>query len=186
MPVPMTQAMLSAWGAALVLLVPCFGQAPVPINAIPSRIVGHPNPEQNSGLASYNPNLVEGRELWSPQGIALDTSVSPPILYVADGNNNRILAWKNATNFQTGARADLVIGQQDFFHTNAQGPGIGLQTGLYGPSGLAVYKGDLYVADTNNNRILRYRQPFANLGNEFPDLYIGQPSLNSRTANYTG
>ena len=186
MPVPMKQQMLSAWGAALVLLAPCFGQAPVPINAIPSRIVGHPNSEQNSGLASYNPNLVEGRELWNPQGIALDTSVSPPILYVADGNNNRILAWKNATNFQTGAHADLVIGQQDFFHTNAQGPGTVMQTGLYGPSGLAVYKGDLYVADANNNRILRYRQPFANLGNEFPDLYVGQPSLNSGAANYTG
>ena len=64
----------------------------------------------------------------------------------------------------SGLPADLVIGQQDFFHTNAQGPGIGLQTGLYGPTGLAVYKGDLYVADTNNNRILRYPQALRQRG----------------------
>ncbi|SPF46449.1 conserved exported hypothetical protein [Candidatus Sulfopaludibacter sp. SbA4] len=181
----MKQVRLSAFAAAL-WAARCFAQAPVPINPTPSRIVGHPKSEQNGQLASYNPNLVEGRELWSPQGVALDTSVTPPILYVSDGNNNRVLAWKNATDFRTGLPADLVIGQQDLFHTDAQGPGIGLQTGLYGPSGLAVFKGDLYVADTNNNRILRYPQPFANAGNEFPDLYIGQPSLNSRSANYLG
>ena len=163
-----------------------FSQAPVPINSTPSRIVGHPRAEQNGQLASYSPNLVEGRELWGPQGVALDTSATPPILYVSDGNNNRVLAWKDATDFRAGLPADLVIGQQDFYHTNPNGPGIGLQTGLYGPTGLAVYKGDLYVADTNNNRILRYPKPFANAGNEFPDLYIGQPNLNSRAVNFLG
>jgi len=164
-----------------------FAQAPVAINGAPSRVVGHPRTEQNGLLASYAPNLVEGRELWGPQGIALDTSVTPGILYVSDTNNNRVLAWKNATAFTNGQPADLVIGQQDAFHTNPQGPGIGLQTGLYGPTGLAVSKqGDLYVADTNNNRILRFPKPFANPNNVFPDMYIGQPSLNSRLANYTG
>ncbi|HEY2015528.1 MAG TPA: NHL repeat-containing protein, partial [Bryobacteraceae bacterium] len=165
----------------------CLAQAPVAINTSPSRIVGHPKVETNGQLASYSPNLVEGRELWGPQGVALDTSVTPPVLYVADTFNNRVLAWKNATDFRNGIPADLVIGQVDLYHTTAQGPGIGLQTGLYNPTGLAVSKnGDLYVADTNNNRILRYPKPFANAGNVFPDLYIGQPSLNSRTANYTG
>jgi uncharacterized protein (TIGR03437 family) len=165
-----------------------FSQTLVPLNTIPSRIVGHPNPEQNT-LASLSPNLVEGRELFAPQGIALDTSVSPNILYVADTGNNRVLAWKNAAGFTNGQKADLVIGQltgQDFYHTLALGPGTTFQAGLAAPSGLAVSGGDLYIADTGNNRVLRFRKPFQNAGNLFPDLYIGQPNLSSKAANNNG
>ncbi len=60
---------LSLAGAAAGL-----AQTPVPLNVMPSRIVGHPTPEQNT-IASGNPNLVEGRELYYPYGIAVDTSV---------------------------------------------------------------------------------------------------------------
>jgi len=164
----------------------CFSQTQVPLNTSPSRIVGHPLPEQITPL-SVSPNLVEGRELYGPQGIAVDNSVSPAILYVADTYNNRVLAWKNAAGFTNGQKADLVIGQIDFFHTIAQGPGTTFQTGLNLPSGLAVSGGDLYVADTGNNRILRYRKPFQQTsGLILPDLYIGQPNLNSRTVNNNG
>ena len=56
------------------------------------------------------------------------------------------------------------------------------------PTGLAVYKGDLYVADSGNNRVLRYKAPFAQFAQTgsypTPDLYVGQPSLNSNKANY--
>ena len=170
---------------ALFGAVACFPQTLVPLNTTPSRIVGHPNPEQNT-LASASPNLVEGRELFAPQGIALDTSVSPNILYVADTGNNRVLAWKNAAGFTNGQKADLVIGQIDFYHTLALGPGTTFQAGLTAPSGLAVSGGDLYIADTGNNRVLRFRKPFQNAGNLFPDLYIGQPNLNSRAVNNNG
>src|SRR5690242_8547217 len=86
-----------------------FSQNPVSLNPTPSRIVGHPLPEVLAP-ASSAPNLVEGREFWWPQGVALDTSVTPPILYVSDTNNHRILAWKNGTSFKNGQPADLVIG----------------------------------------------------------------------------
>src|ERR1043165_9403190 len=99
-----------------------FSQSPpVPLNIIPSRIVGHPKPEQFAPI-SVNPNLVEGREVFQPQGIALDTSVTPPVLYVSDTGNNRILVWKNALTFTNGKSADLVIGQPDFYQTAAGGP----------------------------------------------------------------
>src|SRR5690348_15143326 len=97
--------------------VPGFPQNPVPLNPTPSRIIGHAQPEVLT-LSSANPNLVEGRELFQPQGMAVDTSVTPPILYVSDTRNNRILAWKNASSFQNGQVADLVIGQSDLYHTN--------------------------------------------------------------------
>jgi uncharacterized protein (TIGR03437 family) len=160
----------------------------VTLNTVPAREVGQSKLIPESG----NPNLVEGRELYSPQGIAVDNSVSPPIVYVADTGNNRVLAWKNAASFCpsgssssacNGAFADLVIGQPDFYSTLAYGPGTTFSTGLYEPTGLAVYKGDLYVVDSGNNRVLRYPKPFSQTGQVFPDLYIGQPNLSTRVAN---
>ncbi len=171
---------------ACLATVSASAQGLVPLNTTPSRIVGHPKNEQNS-VTQATPNLVEGREFFSPQGIAVDTSVSPPIVYVCDTGNNRVLGWQNAASFNNGQPADLVIGQQDFIHTFQGGPGTINSTGLAVPTGLAVYKGDLYIADTGNNRILRYKKPMASLtnpGSLFPDLFIGQPSLNSRVVNY--
>ena len=157
------------------------------MNTVPSRVVGHVTNEGNT-LSSSSPNLVVGREFWSPYGIAEDTSVTPPILYVSDTNNNRILAWKNATSFTNGQQADLVIGQKDFYSTFGQGPGQTFASGLNTPCGIAVdAKGNLYVMDAGNNRVLRYPKPFSQTaGSIFPDLYIGQPNLNSNAANYTG
>ena len=85
---------LNALSLALLGATAAFSQAA--LNTFPSRIVGHPNPEQLPPLASSNPNLVEGRELYYPGGIALDTTATSPILYVSDSGNNRVLAWKNA------------------------------------------------------------------------------------------
>ena len=164
-----------------------WAQSLVPLNNIPSRVVGHLTNEGNT-LSTQNPDLIVGREFWSPYGIAEDTSVSPPILYVSDTNNSRVLAWKNATAFNNGQQADLVIGQKDFYSTFPQGPGQTYPGGVTYPGALAVdAKGNLYVMDAGNNRVLRYPKPFTQTpGSIFPDLYIGQPNLNSSAANYTG
>src|SRR5580658_4804496 len=101
---------LSGAGAA-------WPQSLVPLNGIPSRVVGHcsvnPSCTTNEGntISTENPDLIVGREFWAPYGVAEDTTVSPPILYVSDTNNSRVLAWKNATAFTNGQQADLVIGQ---------------------------------------------------------------------------
>src|SRR5689334_12313060 len=76
----------------------------ITLNSNPSRVLGHPQ----LALATGNPNLVEGRELYSPQGIAVDTAANPPILYVSDTGNSRVMAWKNAAQFAAGAPADLI------------------------------------------------------------------------------
>ena len=157
---------------------------PVTLNGSPSRQIGQPLLIPKTA----NPNLVEGRELWRPTGIALDTSISPPYVYVADTLNNRILAWKNSTGFSNGQPADLIIGQPDQYTTTPSGPNTTFTTGLTDPTGLAVYKGDLYVADSGNNRVLRYRAPFTQFAQTgsypTPDLFVGQPSLKSKIANY--
>jgi len=156
----------------------------VTLNGSPSRQIGQPLLIPKT----INPNLVEGRELWSPTGIAFDFATSPPLVYVADTLNNRVLAWKNSTGFSNGQPADLVIGQPDKYTTTKSGPGTVFTTGLSDPTGLAVWNGDLYVADSGNNRVLRYKAPFTQFAQTgsypTPDLYVGQPSLKSGMANY--
>jgi uncharacterized protein (TIGR03437 family) len=150
-------------------------QAPTsPLNNFPSRNLGWPLLNVTNG----NPNLVEGREFDAPQGVALDNSVSPPVLYVSDFGNNRVLAWKNSTSFSNGQSADFVVGQKDFFSTTALGPGTTFSSGLSRPTSLAVDKsGNLYILDAGNNRILRFPAPYNQPGQPLPDLVIGQIGL---------
>lgn len=150
------------------------------LNSAPSRSLGSPA----LTLKNLNPNLVEGREFYLPRGVAIDTTSSPPVLYVSDYANNRILAWKDANGFTNGQTATMAIGQPDLQTTFPAGPsavaaGISnTNSGLTRPSGLAVdASGNLYVVDGGNNRVLRYRKPFSQtVQPPVPDLYIGQGS----------
>jgi uncharacterized protein (TIGR03437 family) len=160
------------------------GQAPLN-GSHPPRVIGQPSVDFI--LSSQNPNVVQGRELWAPSGVALDTSLTPPAVYVADTANNRILGWRNAASFQNGAYADLVLGQNSVISTLSLGPGTSITHGLTQPTGLAVDKqSNLWVVDSGNNRIVRFPQPFAAGGPQTSDVVIGQADFNSRTANRGG
>ncbi len=126
-------------------------------------------------------NLVEGRELSGPQGVAIDASATPPHIYVADTLNNRVLGWRDAGNFSSGAMADLVIGQPDFSGTGPNSPDVSI--GLWAPAGVAVDgAGNLFVADTDNHRVLRYARPFEQKS-QAPDLVVGQTNFRSHNRN---
>ena len=66
-----------------------LGFAQTQFSPFPSRIVGQPSLQQIS-INQVALNLVEGREFFRPQAIAVDTSANPPILYVADTGNRAI------------------------------------------------------------------------------------------------
>jgi uncharacterized protein (TIGR03437 family) len=158
--------------------------AQINLSPTPTRAIGQDD------LLHGAANLVEGREFNGPIALALDTSVSPPALYVSDLFNNRVLGFKNAASFANGQKADIVIGQLDFLSSTAQGPGSvasgGRSTGLAFPTGLLTdSKGNLYVIDTGNNRILRFPTPFTH-PTQFPDLVIGQTSFSTSGGNTGG
>ncbi|MDZ7640175.1 MAG: hypothetical protein U5J83_18305 [Bryobacterales bacterium] len=140
-------------------------------------------------IVNLNPNLVEGREFFQPMGIAVDPATGA--VYVADTLNHRVLGFADYLAFQNGAAASLVLGQSDFISTSAGGPAAGRADALNHPTGLAVdVSGNLYVADTANNRILRFAKPTLNWPGEGarqqPDLVIGQSTLNTVSPNQGG
>ncbi|MGB6784625.1 MAG: hypothetical protein WBE60_01970 [Nitrosotalea sp.] len=105
--------------------------------------------------------------LYSPDGVAFDKSGD---LWIADTGFNRLLEF--APPFTSGEEATLVLGQDDFVSTS---PALSA-TGLDQPYGLAFDSdGNIWVADTNNNRIVEYRTPFTN--GETVSLVIGYPSF---------
>jgi hypothetical protein len=59
-------------------------------------------------------NLIDATGMLNPEDVAIDSSVSPNRLYVADTFNSRVLDYKNVTTFVNGGAADLVIGQPTF------------------------------------------------------------------------
>ncbi len=83
--------------------------------------------------------------------------------------------------YSTGMAASLVLGQSNF--TNAYfGHGAGNLS--FGPSAAAFDRsGDLWVVDTDNNRILEYVPPFTS--GMSATLAIGQPTLTSFRSNTT-
>jgi hypothetical protein len=78
-------------------------------------------------------------------------------VYLADRGNNRVLRFDQPhANSQP---ADFVLGQPDFSSGDCNLGGASASS-LCGPSDVMLdFRGDLFVADRGNNRVLRYDQP---------------------------
>jgi uncharacterized protein (TIGR03437 family) len=143
------------------------------------RVLGQPDLHQQ-GI-----NVVQGVSLSFPTGIALDSRGGQLHIYIADSGNSRVLAWHDVASYQIGQAPDIVLGQPAPYYSNPLGTGT---KGLNHPAGLAVDSttGNLYVADTSDNRVLRFPSPFANSGSVQPDAVYGQPDFTTFTANSSG
>ncbi len=94
------------------------------------------------------------------------------ILVVADTANNRVLLWKSIPTVN-GQPADIVLGQTGF-------TSVALVTvtasAMRGPQGVWIQGSKLFVADTQNNRILIWNTiPTQN--NQPADVVLGQPDF---------
>jgi len=115
-------------------------------------VFGQPN--FNSSIA--NNGGLSASSLSGPRGVAVDDNSN---LYVADTINNRVLVYRDPNTKDT--IADFVIGQ-----TNFASNGFGATaTTLNGPRGIAIDSmNNLFVADTNNNRVLEFDTPLGTDG----------------------
>src|SRR6202040_973573 len=102
-----------------------------------------------------NSGGLSADSLCNPTAVAADGSGN---LYLADATNNRVLEYNSPQS--TDTTADRVYGTCGSFtsHTCA---GLSANS-LSNPTGVAVdSSGNLYVADSMNNRVLAYDQPLA-------------------------
>jgi sugar lactone lactonase YvrE len=105
---------------------------------------------------------------------ARPTKVAPVV--VPDTGNNRVLIY-NAPSVN-GQAANVVLGQSGF-ESNAPGTSATLMSA---PTAFALdAAGQLYVADTDNCRVLAFKPPFTT--GKAASLVIGKPDFGSSCAN---
>lgn len=96
-------------------------------------------------------------------------------LVVADTNQNRVLIWNHIPT-TNNTPADVVIGQPNFTSSSVPTNYTPTAKSMSGPQGVWIQNGKLYVADTQNNRVLIYNSiPTAN--GVAADVVIGQPTF---------
>ena len=143
----------------------CGGQA--------SEVLGQPDFLTTAGgtstIITTAPTPVTASSMYQPTAVASDGT----ILAVADTSNNRILIWKSIPTTYGPRPADIVLGQADF---TSIAPVTVTASSLRGPQGVWIQNGKLFVADTENNRILIWNSiPTQN--NQPADLVLGQPNF---------
>jgi hypothetical protein len=152
-----------------------------------------PQPHRGPGISIHGYVHGSGGN-FSDAGMAIDNSSGTPHLYVADPYNNRVLGFKDLRTFQNGAKnlADIVLGQADFttalINYPSGNPNTPTSPSLFRPVGLLVdAKGNLYVADSLNGRVLRFPAPFAYTGAapEPADLVLGQSNFTATITDPT-
>jgi len=121
-----------------------FPSAPsLPNEAIAEGVLGQ------SSFAADTLSTSQSR-LNQPGGIHVDRRGR---LWIADTGNNRVLMFHSASNRGNGDNADLVLGQSTFTGMGASFAA----TGMDSPRDVFVDAGDnLWVADTNNHRVLKF------------------------------
>ena len=147
-----------------------------PNNQTANRFIGQTSASGNSQNQGGMPNA---NTLSFPSGVALDAAGN---LFVADGNNNRVL--KYDTPLSTDQAAAIALGEPDFSHTGEVIDPASLDM----PQQLAIdpVTGGIVVADSFNNRVLGWRHVASFTNDQPADLVIGQPDFYSGQLNRTG
>jgi sugar lactone lactonase YvrE len=157
---------MKRWIVPIVCLLQMYAAHAANLDAVADRVLGEPD----FATAAAGTTATQ---IGTAFGLGVDRRTGR--IYVADSTNNRVLSWLNAATYTNGQAADKVFGQPDFTSSTANNGGISAST-LSGPRGVAVDdNSNLYVADTNNNRILVYRNP--NTLDNVADFVIGQANF---------
>jgi len=136
----------------------CVGQAAVAL--------GQPN-----FSSTVQPLSATQNNLNSPTAVASDGVH----VAVADSNNNRVLIWNHIPTVNDQP-ADVVVGQPNFTSNSVISPASAKT--LRGPQGVWLQNGKMYIADTQDNRILIFNQiPTSNYA--AADVVLGQPNFSS-------
>ena len=150
-----------------------------------SRVLEYKTPlssGENASVAIGQPDFTSDACNTTPDGLCGPWSlVFDPSgnLWVLDGGNNRILEYK--APFSTRQSASIVLGQPDFFHAGC----ASTQSGICPQEGGQVRSdknGNIWEADTTDNRVLEFPLGGGFTDNENAAVVIGQPDFTSKTS----
>ncbi len=128
---------------------------------------------------THNAPAVTASGMASPEGVSVNTANNN--VTVADRENNRVLIWTSLPS-SNGRSADYVLGQSGFTSS-----GFGTTASLlHAPRGAAYdsNNGYLYVADTENNRVLVWTSPVT-ANNQAANYVLGQSNFTTSSAQAT-
>ena len=132
-----------------------------------------------SDFTSRNTNgTVSNSRMLSPEGIAFTGNGPTLKIYISDRDFNRVLIFDQITS--NGQAATNVLGQPDFISSAS----ATTQTGLAGPTDVALRSGSIYVADSNNNRVMIWTAVISGNG-QAADRVIGQTWFYSNSSSAT-
>lgn len=136
--------------------------------AAPEAVLGKPT-VADYGFSSSGSQTI----LSSAGGLAMDSAGK---LWVCDYYCNRVVAFANAATAPTGSPMSVVLGQANYFDENAA-----THVDRMGqPKSLAIDPtGHLYVADTANNRVLRFDSIATKTSGAPADGVLGQQDFDS-------
>src|SRR5579859_6946808 len=107
---------------------------------------------------------------------ALTVDATTGKVFVADSTNNRVLRFSSVVALTNGASAEAVLGQPDLASMAAATS----QSGMFFPGSVTVDgSGTLWVADTNNNRVLRFAAASSKPSGANADGVLGQADFRS-------
>jgi hypothetical protein len=135
--------------------------------------------QQPADLVVGQPDMVTSTP--NTGGVSGSSIYGPPLpfsdgtrLFVADTGNQRVLMW-NAMPVVNGASANVVLGQPDMTANTANNGGISAIS-LSQPGFVYASGGKVFVADTNNHRILIWNA-IPNANRAPADIVLGQPDM---------
>ncbi len=138
----------------------------------PERVFGQPN------FTTVTPN-TSSTGMRSPGGLAVD---SEDRLWVADIDNRRVLRFDSISTKANGAAADGVLGQPNFTSSAAATTASNMDKTF----GLTISNtGTLFVADSFNNRVLRFNNAAALGLGAGATAVLGQTDFNTKTTGLT-
>ncbi len=144
-----------------------------------ANVLGQPDFTSSSSNQGGAPSPTT---LYYPAGLAFDSSGN---LWISDSANSRVVEYLSS-NLITGDGAANVLGQPDFTSGSSNQGGAPSPTTLSYPAGLAFdSSGNLWVAESNNNRVLEF--PFNNLVTDgAASVVLGQSDFTSSSRNQGG
>ncbi len=156
---------------------------PLATDGIADRVFGQPDFNSNTCNTNGFDGPPSATTLCIPVGVAVDADGN---LFVADGQNNRVLEYDSPLT--TDTVADRVFGQGSFTTNTCNTAGEAsapTASTLCTPDAVGLDSaGNLYVADTDNNRVLEYDNPLTT--DTVADRVFGQGSFTTNTCNTAG